>query len=124
MKTAQFTNGNIAILALFDDRIFCYLPIKQWTRLFQKPMAKTDPDSRAAGRRAGFDVRAKSWEEKMMRLVSCPKILDKMAGALEESRVSLENETSAKMASQEKFLPIVLKIPFSEFSRSLPGVIW
>ena len=99
-QVKQLTSGTIAIIALMT-LIILILAYTGVDITISKPLAKlTDTANQLAEGRLDVRTNLKNDKDEIGQLAS---ILDRMAGSLEESRVTLENETSAKLASQEKF---------------------
>ncbi len=99
-QVKQLTSGTIAVIALLT-LIILVLAYTGVDITISRPLEKlTHTASQLA--EGHLDVRSNLKNEKD-EIGQLAAILDRMAGSLEESRITLENETSAKLASQEKF---------------------
>jgi PAS domain S-box-containing protein/putative nucleotidyltransferase with HDIG domain len=99
-NAVQFTSGNIALIALLT-LAFLILAYTSVELTFSKPMAQL---TRTANRLAEGKLDSRTHlGNKKDEIGELASILDRMASSLEENRVIIETETSAKQASQEKF---------------------
>jgi PAS domain S-box-containing protein/putative nucleotidyltransferase with HDIG domain len=99
-QAQQFTSGNIALISLIT-LVFLILAYTGVEFTFSKPMAQL---TRTAGLLEKGQLHSRTnLGHKNDEIGELASLLDRMAASLEESRATLEDETSAKLASQEKF---------------------
>ncbi len=99
-QVKQLTSGNIAIIALMT-LIILILAYTGVDMTISKPLAKLTHTATQLAE-GHLNVRT-NLEDQKNEIGELAVILDRMASSLEDSRITLENETFAKLASQEKF---------------------
>jgi PAS domain S-box-containing protein/putative nucleotidyltransferase with HDIG domain len=96
----QFTSGNIAVIALLT-LAFLVLAYTSVELTFSKPMMQlTRIASHLADGKLDERTNLGNRKDEIGELAT---ILDQMGESLKENRITIENETFAKLASQEKF---------------------